>query len=368
MRTTVALCSVALAVWPVVINGSDIIEFEMKPEGGKAFRFGAEMETVFTLKNMSSTAIVVREIAPRRRTVGRLLLESAATGFGPSLDGDSYRGGQSEPGDQEATFHGGLLLPGESLTVRDKYRPLSRYERFDISFLSADRAYDGTLHSMMPLRPYLKSRVSIGTAVEYVPFTADRWRELAVEGVAIRPGGSAQFQRTILLPKSDSARQLQTCGVDIDYDGVPFYMEDAETCVAKITGAAVGDAVLEYSSTLKAYFVIGRDHSWMLSSVSQEDEGDAMAVFPPVLLSDVDRHGDVRVQVGVMADFPEIEGKPVLFWGKYPIFTGEGMHKDSLFVAIGAKELTGFLKSVLENGRKIMPMSHFFKSRYYYLE
>ncbi len=375
-RAILVLCVLVLtgAFFALSVEAAErdkALSLTLKPAGQNKFEFGQVTPAVFTLKNLSDKAIMVRVIDPiTNQGEDAVVLSSSVYGsISKSKNEDAYYYNRVTQRATQMSFDAGLLLPGEEVSVSCRYRPISLSETFSVEYVSAKRKYDGSVKSLAPLIVYLPDRKGgIGARAAYRPFVAENWLEISKAAPRTGEIGPGVSQRAVLIPGLAARPADVKVHVSVEFEA--FFVDSARKTAARITGAKPGDVELAYSSSLGGYVILEKDSSWLLRNEQQRDRGNLLPPLPPGMLKDVDAKGSVRVRVGIKQEGfgPEKHDAGWKFWDVYPVFYGDGMYTRGEFIQIGKSELLNFLLQVKAKRGRITENRYYFRSRYFVLE
>jgi len=360
-----------LAICRSILSAEDALSIELRPSNGTFFDFGELSDSHFVIRNRSTSVIVVQRIRPL--TVGNEPVVISSSVYGSvrkekEVDG-YYFNGMSQRSTQ-LPFHRGLLLPGEQLIVKSRYRPIAKQEELRISYYRSEQTYDGTTTSMKPFRIYIPVKDKDNAlSGRYIPFTRDRWKEITAEYHSIRPLGSGNSPRAVLIPDIEGKPQMLTFRVSIPYDELPFCLEDAKITASRISGIDEQKLRVAFCSSFAQYVVFQDDCSWLLSSRNQKEKGNLLTVFPETLLNDIDSLENIRVRVGDKQEGfgPDVKKSSRKFWEHYPVYYGDSMYTRGEFLHLNKGQVVEFLRLARRKGKILKQRNYFFRARYYTL-
>jgi hypothetical protein len=341
-----------------------------KIDGGK-FEFGKMETAVFSIKNASDRAVVVLGLRPLTNH-GEETIPLSASAYGATAlkpIENVYEYNELVQSATSELFHAGFMLPGQEITVRCQYRPVTNSELFAVKYISADGKYDGTSGSLKPLRPYIPSEdVSpSGMTRTFKPFEEKAWLETS--GTSTE-AGRGLCVRAAIIPDTgaDPIEQIVECAIQFGSKG--FLLEDAKSAVGRISGPAAKDARIVYSNAMGGYVIFEENLVWLLAKTGQAERGAALPQIPATLLRDADTLGAVQVCVGEKQEGFGPNGKDAgrKFWDTYPVRYGDGMYMQGEFITVQAADLAKFLGKVRESKGRLTQCNYYFDSRYFVLE
>jgi hypothetical protein len=354
-----------------ILFAGDLLSLTAIPPEGEAFTLGKLTVLSFEIQNKSEHVVVVESVIPMSYGNEPILLSSTVYGSVWKEESvDEYRFNEMNQQATHLPFHAGLLLPGEKLVVSSRHRPVARREEFEILYHTALHVYDGRANSMQPFNIYVPAGGPSHSGEErYVPFTVERWREVAKEIKSISLPGPDNSPRSVLIPGLTAKPISLKKSVAFQYEGHPFYLEEATDTASRISGKTPNLLRLAFSSVLNGYVVFEKDRSWALTSKEQKERGKPFTLFPAIMLKDMDSSEYIRVRMGdEQAGFGPTEHKSSkIFWGTYPTYYGDGMYTRGEFLHLNKKQVFEFLQSAKERGYRLGAKEYFFGSRYYTL-
>ncbi|MHC4985334.1 MAG: hypothetical protein ACYTFO_04175 [Planctomycetota bacterium] len=342
--------------------------------------FGRYASMLLTITNTSDRAVMVTRVDPTTNPGGEAisLFGSAfgSTRYDPVTD--TYVHDQVDQQATSESFCSGLLLPGESVTVRADVRPVGRIERFDVTCYAADQPYDQTAESLAPLNVYVLSDATSATGIErmFEPFSPQRWANIRATSDDVVAGISEQQPRSVLLgPGIHYAQQMRnSLTVSFDLADGAFTIEQANAAYARIFDDPADAAIVGYSHALGGYVIEEAEQTWLLTGPGQTDRGRILPRLPAAILNDVDRLGPsdtVRVQVsGDQSDHfgPDTPPTGRMLWETYPTERGDGMYTRGEFIRVSADQFGEFLERVHAHDKRLDVTYYFFSQRYFTLE
>jgi hypothetical protein len=400
-------------------GGENVLSIDFSPARGGAFVFGKIADAKLVIDNKSNHVIVVSQITPLSPGNEPKSMTRSVFGYmGKLTDKDAYsyyfdtqmltlpsfiHGGSRPYGG--LFFYDGLLLPGEKFTFIFPYRAIARQEKFGIDYYISTQAYDDTKVTLTCFSDiYIRATPeedesankfplnmldAIASMVnpdfpsfKYVPFSINRWKEITAENPHIQKIGPDAAPRSVLIPAlKEPSRTMALPGV-LKYSQSSFFADDARAVAATIADIPEDKIRLAYSYFFKHYVVFEDDQSWFLNSGEQKTKGALMALFPAVLLDDIDSSGSIRVRVGEQQrtfgpDEPGPDERKTgeKFWDHYPVYAGEdpvyagnGTYTLGKFLHLHKKEILDFLCMALSKGKILKVHNYSFRSRYYDLE
>ena len=352
--------------------GAKVISLSLSPEKGREFPFGRVVDAVFRVENLTDKAVVVGAIWPVTNSAeGAIRLSGTAYG---SLDkdpkADRYVHNVMRQRATKLPFYVGFLLPGQTVRVMCRYRPLYRVERFSVSYASARAKYEATVESLAPFNVYvLKTGAARSPSMIYVPFTQAGWR-LLYKARHVSPPGPGVSTRGVLIPNFRAPADKAQADVSVALSGKAFPGETASAAAARIAKVRPDEVVLAYSMALGGYVVTRDGSSWLLSRPDQAEPGTPLPAVPPELLRDVDSHPNVRIRVGNRQEGigPERRLAGWHVWDKYPVEYGDGMYTRGEFIRIDRKGFEAFLAEVRKRRLRLGTRRYYFDSRYYVVQ
>ena len=342
--------------------------------------FGRYTSVLLTITNVSDRAVMVTRVYPMTNP-GEEAISLIGSAFGSTRYdplADTYVHDQM---DQQATgesFCSGLLLPGESVTVRADVRPVGRTERFDVTCYAADQPYDQTAESLAPLNVYVLSDAGSAPGIErtFEHFSPQRWAAIRAGSDDVVAGISEQQPRSVLIgPGIHYAQQMRnSLTVPFDLAEDAFTIDRAEDALGRIFDPPVADAIVGYSHTLGGYVVAEAGQTWLLTQPDQTERGRLLPRLPAAILNDVDRlspASTIRVQVsGHQGNHfgPDVPPTGRMLWETYPTEYGDGMYTHGEFARISAEQFSRFLDDARAHEKQLDVTYYFFSQRYFTLE
>lgn len=352
------------------MNYTSPVTIGIKPLDSNAFPSGEVVDAIFTLYNRSKQAVVVLDFCPTMHDdTDAIVLTSAVYGEITEQDGGYVYNGMPQQASR-IPLHAGLLLPGQAMQVRAKYRGVSVTERFLVRFLASAQPYDGTPVSLAPLTIYIPNTEQANKALTrtFIPFTDANWRTVCkTMPVAFPTGPDAAARAVIVTVPADVKPQEEPMMSSTSLVNVKIvfpYLDRARRAAVRISGTPMNDLKLAYSKALDGYLVIDNTGRWLLTDVTQQVKGKDLPVFPESLLKDIDM-GEIRVQIDQEQpkDIPANEK----FWDTYPVEKGDDMYTRGKFITLDAASLPAFLDALLAHNATLGLHEYFFRSRYYVL-
>jgi hypothetical protein len=400
-------------------DGEDVLTIDFSPAKGGSFIFGKMADAKLVINNKSNHVIVVSQIIPLSPGNEPKSMTHSVFGYmGKFTDKDAYsyyfdtymatlpsflHGGSRPYGG--FFFYDGLLLPGEQFAFVFPYRAIARQELFSIDYYISTQQYDDAKVTLTCFSDvYIRATSEEDEAAnkfplnildafaslfdpdfpsfKYVPFSLNRWKEITAENPRIQKIGPDAEPRSVLIPAlKEQSKTIVLPGV-LNYGQSSFFADDAGAVAAKIADSPADKIHLAYSYFFKQYVVFEDDLSWFLNSGEQKTKGALMAIFPAVLLNDIDSSGFIRVRVGEQQrtigpdEFEPDERKTgEKFWDHYPVYVGNnpvyagnGRYSQGRFLHLHKKEVPDFLRMALSKGKILKVHNYLFGSRYYDLE
>lgn len=384
LLTPLLICLSLLVVLYTNLETSDdngIIQLSLKPEKGSKFKFGQTTKALFTIKNLSKKALVVRKIKPvTNQGEDTIVLSNSVYGSAvKSEKEDAYHHSTFSQTETGCYFHTGFLLPNQEVSVSCPYRAISKVERFEIHYVLAANKYDGTTESLNPLKIYLLDRNAKDHSIDekgftsfgydiYRPFIEENWIDICKKAPQTDPlGGSETTSRTVFvfeLPKS----KILTLKASVELEDITFPVKSAREVAAKITDSQADNIRLAYSAALSGYIVLEDDSSWLLKNEHQKNRGQLFPAVPFGIFRDLDWSKEVEVHVGDNQDYKaNNDDASWKFWDTYPVFYGDGMYTHGEFIKVNKTNVLDFLGRVKEKKGNITEYRYFFRARYFVL-
>lgn len=352
-----------------------VVALMLAPRRAEPFTFGQVTEAVLTVKNLADRAIVVTGVTPlTNQGEDPVCLSSTVYGEIEQLEEeDAYRYYPMRQTQSTQTLHAGLLLPEQEVAVLCRYRPLAAQESFQVTFLTAAQGYDGTAHSLLPLKVYQPGSDPHGTdKLTFRPYSERAWRTVAAAEKQIAQPGPEAPQRAVLLIDAPPATTT-TAQASCDFAMPGFFLDAAQATAAKIAGAPAETLKLAYCQTLGGYVVFEKDTAWLLKTPAQTVRETLLPLFPPTLCKDVDLlrqpPGPLKIRVGDKQEGQQTDGAPAgwKLWDTYPVWYGDGLSSRGEFVLLTPTQLAEFLTRVQENAGKLTVTPAAFRTRSYAL-
>jgi len=338
------------------------------PVGQSAFAFGSLTDTQFTVRNNSDRAIILRRIVPlNNRAEEPIVLARPVEGqIERVANRDAYTLLHVPHQSTAQWVYAGLLLPGQSVTVQRRYRPLFEVEAFQLDYASPRVRLGPGQPAPLPLSVYM-----IGTATanetEFVPINVAAWKRAADAEPVIAPPRLAFPARSVLAPGLFESGQTQTVGVAISFEGRPFPASAALSQAALLAGRPAEGLGFAYSQLLDGYVIYQDDSCWLLSSSDRQHRGERLPVVPPAFYADADSGEGIHVRL--IPERPAWTSPPPDFrvWGKYLAQLGGPDFGRGVFTVLTREQVPGFLRDLLAHGAGLSLAEYAFRPRYYVL-
>jgi hypothetical protein len=373
---------------PVSAAKPAVFSLSIKPLKGEKYIFGEQTESLISLTNVSNRAVVVLAVEPALHWSDSFIyLSHPAIGkIRYDLQQDQYIHNSTISGITEILIHNGFLLPGESLAFTKTYRPLSENEKFDIVYAQAEKQYDGTPKSLLPLNVYLPTDGKWTKRYSYSRFTADTWQnmtrhnqfditdQLTLMRPVIIPGLPDPSPYRYLYPtKSDISTRCVTLSVAIKFVSLGFTVENARGAAARITGMTPQQVQLAYSRALGGYIIMKADGSyWLLTKQNQKKKGVDLPSTALSLFRKMDASHYVSIQVrttsrptGLNKNLP-ISNTGQLWWHKYLIYYINYPDQHGEYILVDDKELSSFLTTVKAKGLCVLEYCDYLNDNEYF--
>jgi len=346
------------------------VSIAMKLTDPAQFTMGDVPEVLMTVYNKSDKALLVSEIDPTSNAGEEpITLSSRVSGdLTRTEGGDGYAYKTQPPHPSQTPLHIGLLLPGQAMQVKLRYRAISYNERFTVQYYSADQPYDGTPASLLPLKVYLPvcEKGKTDPPASYVPFTDSAWQELcrtatrtALPGPAVPPRAVVVDLGTALKPTESPLIANPSFG-----NKMPIVDVAAINAAARLSNRDRHDITLAYSQALAGYIVVEPERRWLLKDAAQQEIGQPLPSFPLELTKDIDC-GPVQVKVGDAQKGTGPAGWKL--WDTYPVSYGDGVSRSGEFITLDKTTFPAFLAKLQENHGTIAMQENLFRGRLYML-
>ena len=348
------------------------VQASLKPAGGRIFTFGLITDAVMTIRNVSDRAIVVLNVVPgRNREEGMLRLSGSANGSVQQLaSGEGYAYTTMPQQSTGILFHNGFLLPGQEVKLLFRYRPVSEKEPFTAICITSAARYNGNASSLTPLTVFVQRVTDKGVNKEFIPYTEKGWltmyRSTLTVGDCIGPCISS---RSLIIETVGASPHEFKVSLPILPVSDAFTIEAAQNAAARIINADTSSLPLAYCSTMGGYIVLEEKCSWVLKDPAQKRRGELLPPLPAVLAREMDDKPGVTFRIGDRQEGsgPEKRTSGQTFWGRYPVYYGDGMYTQGEFIDVNRADLPGFLKKAGENGGTLTRKEYYFGSGYYEL-
>jgi len=348
------------------------VQASLNPAGGRIFTFGLITDAVMTIRNVSDRAIVVLNVVPRRnREEGMLRLSGIANGTVQKLaSGEGYAYNTMTQQSTGILFHNGFLLPGQEVKLIFRYRPVSEKELFTATCMTSAARYNGTASSLNPLTVFVQRVTVKGVNKEFIPYTEKGWLTLYRSTLTVEDCiGPCISSRSLIIETVGASPLEFTVSLPILPVSGAFTMEAALNTAARIMNADTSSLPLAYCSTMGGYIVLEEKCSWVLKDPAQKRRGELLPPLPAVLAREMDDKPGITFRIGDRQEGsgPEKRTSGQTFWGRYPVYYGDGMYTQGEFIDVSRADLPGFLKKAGENGGTVTRKEYYFGSGYYEL-
>ena len=388
----VILSNICLLVFTTAsAQENDILSIKVSPVEGEEFRFGEMQKAIFYFENISDRMILLESIQPLCGYAQKVQISGAVYGsIGRNKATDSFIYNPLTQCLTDYSFHGGLVLPGDSMSVHALFRAVTQTEEFIIYCLVSENTYNDIRNASEASNVYIFDIDKKEDAIfAYIPFTEPSWKRVANANSVIEPWQHSMHLRSAIIPNLHQNATNKHVQTEEDNSGVKFEQKEiflkqripvaneffssheAKATASTISKVPEEDLLLAYSHCWRKYIVFENDSCWFLSSRNQVKKGELLGIFPPVLLNEIDSRGRTKIRTGDKQEGfgPNVKKSTRVFWNSYPVYFGDGMYTSGEFLHLNADELLGFLRLAKDKGFRIRTGPIVIHShRYYELE